>query len=154
MAQIGIMHNHDDIHPEAAVAPGYLANHAARAFNRGVDAALKPHGLTMALIGPLLLLSWKGPLLQRDIVRWSAVRQPAMVALLDRLEAMGLIAREPSVVDRRASLVDLTKAGREAAGVGRTALLDGNARGLEGFSTEEASLLVALLQRLIANLDR
>ena len=148
------MQDHDDIHPEAAIAPGYLANHAARAFNRGVDAALKPHGLTMALIGPLLLLSWKGPLLQRDIVRWSAVRQPAMVALLDKLETMGLIARAPSTSDRRASLVDLTQEGRDAARIGGEALVDANTRGLEGFSLEEAGQLVVLLQRLIGNLDR
>ena len=148
------MQDQDDIHPEAAIAPGYLANHAARAFNRGVDAVLKPHGLTMALIAPLMLLSWKGPLLQRDIVRWSAVRQPAMAALLDKLEAMGLIARAPSSNDRRASLVDLTQKGRDAARVGGKALIDGNNRGLDGFSPEEASQLVALLQKLIGNLDR
>jgi MarR family transcriptional regulator, transcriptional regulator for hemolysin len=148
------MQDQDDIHPEAAVAPGYLANHAARAFNRRVDAALKPHGLTMALIGPLLLLSWKGPLLQRDIVRWSAVRQPAMAALLDRLEATGLIGRTPSPSDRRASLVDLTDRGRDAARIGREALVEGNRLGLEGFSPEETGQLVGLLQRLIGNLDR
>lgn len=148
------MQDQDDIHPEAMTAPGYLANHAARTFNRRVDAALKPHGLTMALIGPLLLLSWKGSLLQRDIVRWSPVRQPAMVALLDKLEAMGLIARTPSSNDRRAALVDLTEGGRDAARIGREALVDGNARGLEGFSPEEAGQLVVLLQRLISNLDR
>ncbi|WP_347302057.1 hypothetical protein V5740_08470 [Croceibacterium sp. TMG7-5b_MA50] len=45
------------IHPEAAVAPGYLANHAARVFNRLVDAALRPHGMSLALIGPVMLLS-------------------------------------------------------------------------------------------------
>ncbi|GLK80084.1 MarR family winged helix-turn-helix transcriptional regulator [Methylopila turkensis] len=148
------MQDEDDIHPEAAIAPGYLANHAARAFNRGVDAALKPHGLTMALIGPLLLLSWKGPLLQRDIVRSSAVRQPAMVAMLDKLETMGLIARAPSLDDRRAALVQLTDAGRDAARIGGEALINGNARGLQGFEPEEVGQLVALLQRLIGNLDR
>ena len=148
------MQDKDDIHPEAAIAPGYLANHAARAFNRGVDAALKPHGLTMALIGPLLLLSWKGPLLQRDIVRSSAVRQPAMVAMLDKLETMGLINRAPSLNDRRASLVELTEAGWDAARIGREALVDGNIHGLKGFSPEELGQLVALLQRMIGNLDQ
>jgi len=147
------MEDQDDIHPGAAVAPGYLANHAARAFNRRVDAALKPHGLTMSLIGPLLLLSWKGPQLQRDIVRRSAVRQPAMVALLDRLETMALVVRVPSVSDRRASLVELTEAGCEAARIGGEALMEANAKGLEGFSSGEAAQLVAMMQRLVVNLD-
>lgn len=142
-----------DIHPEAAIAPGYLANHAARVFNRLVDARLREHGLTLALIGPLLLLSWKGPMLQRDLVRESAVKQPAMAALLDKLEAMALIAREASSTDKRAATVRLTAAGQDAAATGRTVLLDVNALGVSGFSGKDAGLLTALLGRLIANLE-
>ena len=142
-----------DIHPEAAVAPGYLANHAARAFNRMVDARLRDHGLTLALIGPLLLLSWKGAMLQRDIVRASAVKQPAMVALLDKLQAMSLIEREALLSDKRAAAVRLTAAGENAAAIGRRVLLDVNAVGVAGFTQEEAALFVGFLGRLIANLD-
>ena len=80
------MKRDDPIHPEAAVAPGYLANHAARVFNRNVDAALREHGLSLSLLGPVLLLSWRGAMRQRDLVAASAVKQPAMVALLDKLE--------------------------------------------------------------------
>lgn len=144
----------EPIHPEAAVAPGYLANHAARVFNRLVDTALRPYGLSLALIGPIMLLSWKGPMLQRDLVRASAVKQPAMVALLDKLEAMTLISRSPSSTDRRAALVELTSQGQEAALRGRDALLDANAKGLEGFSPEEAASMVRLFQRLIDNFER
>ncbi len=32
----------------------------------------------LALIGPIMLLSWKGPMLQRDLVIAWAVKQPAM----------------------------------------------------------------------------
>ncbi len=142
-----------DIHPEAAVAPGYLANHAARAFNRMVDARLRDHGLTLALIGPLLLLSWKGAMLQRDIVRASAVKQPAMVALLDKLQGMSLIEREVLPSDKRAAAVRLTAAGENAAAIGRRVLLDVNAVGVTGFTQEEAALFVGFLDRLIANLD-
>ena len=91
----------DDTHPEAAVSPDYLAKHAARLFNRQVDTALRPHGLTLALIGPILLLSWKGPMLQRDLVRSSAVKQPAMVALLNKLEAMALRCADRAAVRSR-----------------------------------------------------
>jgi DNA-binding MarR family transcriptional regulator len=146
-------HDSDQIHPQAAVAPGYLANHAARVFNRMVDATLRPHGLSLALIGPLMLLSWKGAMLQRDLVRASAVKQPAMVALLDKLETMGLITRSPSPTDRRAAMVQLTPDGHEAAAIGGRALVGGNDQGLAGFSADEADALVGLLQRLIRNLE-
>ncbi len=143
----------ESIHPGAAVAPGYLANHAARVFNRKVDAALRPHGVSLALIGPIMLLSWKGPMLQRDLVRDSAVKQPAMVALLGKLEAMGLIAREALAEDRRAAMVSLTERGAEIAAIGGAALIDANAQGVAGMSAAEAAQLVQLLQRLIANLE-
>ncbi|WOB49027.1 MarR family transcriptional regulator [Xanthomonas hydrangeae] len=142
------------IHPQAAVAPGYLANHAARVFNRLVDAELRPHGVSLALIGPILLLSWKGPMLQRDLVIASAVKQPAMVALLDKLEAQKLIKRAPTAQDRRAALVSLTARGRKMAELGARVLIDLNADALEGFSPEEAQKTVAFMQRLIVNLEQ
>ena len=143
----------DDVHPEAAVAPGYLANHATRIFNRAVDAALRPHGLSLALIGPILLLDWKGPMLQRDLVRHSAVKQPAMAALLDKLEDAGLIARARKAEDRRASLVTLTAKGQKAAAVGGAALRSANAIGMAGLDPEEARRLVGLMQRFIDGLE-
>ncbi|MGN7998943.1 MarR family winged helix-turn-helix transcriptional regulator [Sphingomonas sp. 22176] len=153
MQTIDDMTDSNDVYPDAAVAPGYLANHAARLFNRQVDTALRPYGLTMALISPLLLLSWKGPLLQRDLVRWSAVKQPAMAALLDKLEAMDFVTRTTSTTDRRAASVRLTEAGHDAARIGGDALIAANQRGLAGFSDSEATGLVTLLQRFIANYE-
>ena len=147
------MQDSDDIHPEAAVAPGYLANHAARVFNRLVDAELRTHGITLALLGPLLWLSWRGPMLQRDLVKASAVKQPAMVALLDKLEVSGFIERAPTPESRRAATVRITESGQEIADIGKRVLLGTNATGTKGFSPEESQLLVRLLQRLIKNLE-
>lgn len=142
-----------DIHPAAVVAPGYLANHAARVFNRLVDARLRDHGLSLALIAPLLYLSWKGPMLQRDLVRGVAVKQPAMVALLDKLEGMALVQREIVQTDKRSAMVRLTAAGEEAAAVGRRVLVEVNEVGVAGFTQAEAAQCVSLLTRLIDNLD-
>lgn len=143
----------DAVHPEAAAAPGYLAHHVARVFDRLVDAELRPHGLSLALIGPLLLLSWKGAMRQSDLVRGSAVRQPAMVALLAKLEAAGLVERRPTPTDRRAATVDLTAEGRRMAEVGGEALRRANALGTAGLSPVDVTSLVALLGRVIQNLE-
>ncbi|SOB80028.1 DNA-binding transcriptional regulator, MarR family [Sphingomonas guangdongensis] len=143
----------DTIHPEAATAPGYLANHAARVFNRNVDARLREHGLSLSLIGPVLLLAWKGPMRQRDLVAHSAVRQPAMVALLDKLEGMGLLTRTAHPDDRRAALITLTAAGERMAALGGEVLRAENARGGTGLMAAEQATLVALLQRFITALE-
>lgn len=153
LRQNPVMKNEEDIHPEAAVAPGYLASHAERVFNRATETALRSQGTSLTLLGPLLWLSWRGPMLQRDLVKASAVKQPAMVATLDKLEAAGLIERTVVLTNKRAAKVSITKPGLEVAAAGRQALLDTNARGMEGFSAEEASLFVALLKRFIVNLE-
>ncbi|WP_395942911.1 MarR family winged helix-turn-helix transcriptional regulator [Brevundimonas sp.] len=143
----------DHIHPQAAIAPGYLTNHAARAFNRLVDTALRPHGVSLSLLGPIMLLSWKGPMLQRDLVRDSAVKQPAMVAVLRKLEGMNLIQRSTTETDRRAAVVSLTSQGELLAEAGGNALIQANIVGLKGFSEADAAQLVSLLQRLIVSLE-
>lgn len=146
------MDAHDtEVHPEAAVAPGFLATHAAQAFNRRADEALRAQGLSLALIAPLLLLHWKGPMLQRDIVRHSAVKQPAMVAMLGKLEDLALIQRAEIAADRRAALIQLTATGKDAALRGGEVLRTLNQAGLDGFSAEEITLLVRLLQRFSDN---
>ena len=147
------MTDDDAIHPEAAVAPGYLANHAARVFNRNVDARLREHGLSLSLLSPLLLLNWRGPMRQRDLVTASAVRQPAMVALLDKLDRLKLVTREPAIDDRRAALVSLTDAGRRMADIGGAMLREENMRGLRGLSPKDSATLVALLQQFITGLE-
>ena len=146
--------NDSEIHPEAAEAPGYLANHAARVFSRLVDTRLRLRDLSLSLIGPVLLLSWRGAMLQRDLVKHSAVKQPAMVALLDKLEALGLIERSQTIDDKRAAKVALTERGCEAALTGRMVLLEVNALGTSGFSHEETQEIVALTKRLIKNLEQ
>lgn len=147
------MENEQDIHPDAAVAPSYLAKHAERVFHRAVEAALRSHGTSLTLIGPLLWLAWRGPMLQRDLVKASAIKQPAMVATLDKLEAAGLIERAVVATNKRAALVSITPRGRDTAALGRQVLLDTNARGMNGFTPEEAAVLLALLQRFIKNLE-
>jgi len=93
-------------------------------------------------------------MLQRDLVKASAVKQPAMVATLDKLEVAGYIERSPVPANKRASTVIITPRGQELAALGRQVLLDTNARGMQGFSPEEAVVFVAMLQRFIGNLER
>lgn len=146
---------HDiEVHPEAALAPGFLTTHAAQTFNRLADEALRADGISLALLAPLMLIHWKGPMLQRDIVLHSAVRQPALVAVLDKLEHFGLIQRGAVAADRRAAMIELTANGRAAALRGGDILRSLNHLGLAGFSTEETAQLVALLQRFGDNLTK
>ena len=152
MSELTLDARDEEVHPEAAVAPGFLTTHAAQVFNRRADEALRTHGLSLALLAPLLLIHWKGPMLQRDLVRHSAVRQPAMVAVLGKLEHLQLVKRAAVATDRRAALIELTAAGRDAASLGGDILRRLNQAGLDGFSDGEIALLVGLVRRFSDNL--
>ena len=140
------------IHPPALKAPGYLANHAAQVFNRIVDAALREHGLSMALLAPLLILEKQGALLQRDLVNALGVGQPALVATLVKLEVAGLIVRRTDEKDRRASRLTLTEAGRAAAATGEAILWNTNTMATSGMTESAKGKLVGLLEQVIATM--
>lgn len=134
-------------------APGLLTNHAARVFNRRMDAMLRPLGIALAHLSPLMLLHRDGPMLQRDLVRGLGIGQPGMVHALGRLEEGGFIFRRPAEKDRRATIIELTDKGRETVAVASPFLIEVNEHALSGFTAEEGRALTTLLQRLIANLE-
>ena len=63
--------------------------------------------------GTLSRLDGDGPLSVSELARFGNVSQPAMTQLIDRMEADGLVRREPSPSDGRIRLVWLTDAGRD-----------------------------------------
>lgn len=143
-----------DARCEREEAPGFLANQVARLFIRGVDRDLAPMGLSVAQLSPLLLLAEQGSLLQRDLVRQSPSGQPAMVATLSRLERAGLIERRQHDRDRRAVLIQLTAAGREAVRAAGSALAAANEKALTGFAPADRKLAIEFLRRMASNLGR
>jgi MarR family transcriptional regulator, transcriptional regulator for hemolysin len=74
--------------------------------------------------------------------------------MLARMERDGLIRRTPDAADGRSSRITLTEVAEARLPDAVATLLQGNREVLCDFTDEEAGLLVALLTRLIANLDR
>lgn len=72
------------------------------------------HRLSRTAAGTLSALERRGPSRISDLTRLEAVGQPAMTGLVQRLEASGLVSRASDPSDRRATLVAVTDAGRDA----------------------------------------
>lgn len=77
-----------------------------------------------------------------------------MAQMLVRMERDGLIRRTPDPADGRSSRITLTEAAHARLPQACSVLLEGNREVLSGFTDEEAAQLIALLMRLITNLDR
>ncbi|MBB5858314.1 hypothetical protein ACFQ05_22090 [Amycolatopsis umgeniensis] len=70
-----------------------------------------------------------------------------------RQDRDGLIRRIPAEHDRRVTLISLTESGRAKLQQVNSALFETNDQALEGFTDEEAGLLLGLPRRLVANLE-
>ena len=139
---------------EVLSTPGHLISLAARGFARLSEARLKPLGFGVGHLPVLVALQDGQAGSQRDLARFARIEQPSMAQMLARMERDGLICRMPDPADGRSSQISLTETARSRLPDACATLFQGNRDALNGFTDAEASQLVALLTRLIANLDR
>lgn len=138
---------------ERGASPGHLANWAGRLFARRLERRIRPLGISAGQVPVLLSLADSKGLSQKELVQRSAIEQPAMAAILKRMEASGLVVRLADQQDRRASIFRLAPRSGALLGPLLKALDDGNTVALSGFTEDEAALLTSLLRRLIRNMD-
>ncbi|MFD3707388.1 MarR family winged helix-turn-helix transcriptional regulator [Nocardia sp. NPDC058658] len=89
-----------------------------------VDEALKPSGLTFSRYELLQLLSFSrtGALPMAKASARLQVHPTSVTNTVDRLEAAGLVVRVPHPSDRRATLIEITDAGRKSVAEATAAL--------------------------------
>ena len=134
--------------------PGHLISLAARGFARLSEARLKPLGFGVGHLPVLVALQDGRASTQRNLARFARIEQPPMAQMLARMERDGLIERTPNPADGRSSRITLREGARARLPDAVAVLFQGNREALDGFTDEEAAQLVALLTRLISNLDR
>ena len=139
---------------DVLATPGHLIGLAARGFARLSEARLKPLGFGIGHLPVLVALRDGRAGTQRDLARFARTEQPPMAQMLARMERDGLIERRPDPTDGRSSRITLTEAARARMPEAVAVLLHGNRDALEGFTDSEAAAFIALLTRVIANLDR
>ena len=115
---------------------------------RGMEAALKPAGLSVEQFNVLRILRGAGPagLPCGEIAARMVTRDPDITRLLDRLEARGLIARVRDTKDRRVVVSRIRPAGRRVLSEVDGPLEAANVRRLAPLGRRRLRLLVSLLE--------
>jgi DNA-binding MarR family transcriptional regulator len=110
---------------------------------------LRPLDLTFPRYEALMLLSFTraGALPLGKIGERLQVHRTSVTNIVDKLEADGLVRRVPHAEDRRATLAEITDAGREAARRA-TAALNGASFGIDALADDEQEAVTALLRAL------
>lgn len=112
---------------------------AAHAVEARIEEALSAEGLSMAKLGVLkVLVSSEAPLPLGEVAKRLACVRSNVTQLVDRLEADGLVKRQPDSNDRRSISAVITDEGRERHEAGAKAMeaLQANvAQALSSFDT-------------------
>jgi len=119
---------------------------AQQIFQARVDDALKPFDLTFARYELLMLLhfSSRGSMPLKKASERLQVHPTSITNAVDRLEAAEFVKRVPHPTDGRATLIEITPAGRERVDAA-TAELNARIFRNTGFDAEQVDRLNALL---------
>ena len=130
---------------------GLLLKQVLHSVVQQIDRRLVAHDLTHAQWVPLYKLYRGECTTMAELARGLNADPGAMTRALDRLEAKGLVKRERSLEDRRVVHLALTDEGRRVAPIVPAALAEVLNAHLAGFTHEEWTVLINLLQRMLAN---
>lgn len=129
---------------------GFLVNHMARLFARGLARRIVPLGLGIGQF-PVLLELWETDgLTQKALVERLTLEQATLANTLARMERDGLIRRTPHPRDARSQQIWLTDRARAIREDALAAAEDQNAHALEPLDRAERAQFLALTRRIIA----
>ncbi len=112
---------------------------------------LAPVGVSGRELAVLLLLDSRDPESQQQAAKRLGVDRTTMVALLDGLEAKGLVARHADAGDRRRNVLELTRDGHTALARAVRASDEAERQLLAELDDDESAQLRTLLTRLARN---
>ncbi len=143
--------------PDLSQRFGFVVNEVGRLYGRQFDQLSREElGLSRAqcrLIGQVAFSETGRAPTQAELAQHLDLTPMAVATLVDRMEAAGWITRRPSATDRRANAIELQPRAEEAL---LKAIEVGDRvqeSALAGFSAAEREQLVAMLQRVRANLQ-
>ena len=124
----------------------------SRAMRRRFVAMATEHDLTLPQWRVLGRLAYKDGITQRALADLSDTDPMTLGQILERLEAKGLVKREPDPNDGRARIVRLTENANETTEEMRQVAAGVYASAMSGLNEDECRTLLLLLQRVSANL--
>ena len=129
----------------------YLLNQAAEATSRGFQAIYRDRfGMTRTQWRVMTNLGKFGAMTARDICQRSHIEKTKVSRAVAALEQAGFLRRAPAPTDRRAELLSLTMAGRQAFASLGTEALAFDAALRKAMGSDAAQRLDGLLKGLVA----
>lgn len=134
---------------EKEKSAGFLINHTARLFAKGLLARISPLGITIGQF-PILLELWeKDGVTQSELVIKLDIEQATVANTLNRMERDDLIVRKRHPTDSRSQQIWLTKKGASIRDAAYGAANAQNQAALKPLAANEQDQFLELMQRII-----
>jgi len=129
---------------------GYLVNHMARLFAKGLQDRIAPIGIVIGQF-PILLELWaRDGITQKQLVAKLDIEQATIANTLNRMERDKMIRRTAHPGDARAQQIWLTNKAKAMQGPALKAALQQNAQALLGLRKEEQAQFMKHMTTVIA----
>jgi DNA-binding MarR family transcriptional regulator len=129
--------------------PSYLLGQVSKAGRRHLQVTLTEHALKLPHYAVLCALSDHGPSAQQELAVGLDLDKSHVARFVDELSALGLVVREPDLVDRRRHSVRLTDAGVKTLKELQPAADGAQAEFLSVLTPGERTTLLALLNKVL-----
>lgn len=127
---------------------GFHIRMASAAIYRDFSASMAALDLTQKQVAVLELIANNANVSQIDLAAALGTDRATMMALVDRLQARGIVERRPSQTDKRRQILSLTVDGAATLAQAREAVAAHERRFTSRFTKDELNVLTAGLRRL------
>lgn len=131
-------------------SPGQLLRRAHQLALMIAAEQLTPYGLTAMQFGAMVILNEKPGLDATRLAALSAFDRATLTGVIDRLEAKGLVSRQPHSTDRRTRLLHLTADGLVLLRDASRAAKRSRHVVLDPLTPSEREVFLGLLGKLVA----
>lgn len=129
-----------------------LLHRAGALWRARLDERLRPWSMTQATWRTLWVLRLAEERYnQRSLATRLGIETPTLVHILDRMETLGLVRREPDERDRRQKYIAITTAGLKLAAEIEGEVIGMREEMLQGISGTDLKSGIRLLERVLAN---
>jgi DNA-binding MarR family transcriptional regulator len=133
--------------------PFYQLNRLVSRYNTIIEAELRRIRLDVPSWRVLMILGEHEPRPIGQIAKLAVINISTMVRIVERMTKAGLIKSTPSASDGRITELSLTPKGRASLAAARQVTAPIYQRLIRGFSANDLSNLLELLERLYCNLE-
>ncbi len=133
--------------------PFYLLNRAASRYNVVIESELRRIGIDIPTWRVLMILGETQPLAIGQVAKSAVINLSTMMRIVERMMKADLIETKPSETDGRVKEIALTPHGATKLDEARTVTAPLYEKIIKGFSAQDFSFMLQILDRLHDNLE-